>query len=154
MKDAEACEMRADACVKWRFQRSTDVVSLRDESKIRDSVASCCRASSRDAVPSAFRLPRRCAPRNDTELERFYLDNGRFTFFAVIFCAVLLCTVFQTFRSGNCSVFKRFVPENAPFSRKTHQICHCEEGAALAPDAAIFDGTICHPGTRHGKAAQ
>jgi len=27
------------------------------------------------------------------------------------------------------SYFKRFVPEIAPFSRKTHQICHCEEGA-------------------------
>ena len=68
-------------------------------------------------------------PRNDTGSERFCLENGRFSFFAVIFCTVLLCTVFQTFRSGNRFVFKRFVPEIAPFSRKTHQICHCEEGA-------------------------
>ena len=44
-------------------------------------------------------------PRNDTKLGRFYLENGRFSFFAVIFCAVSLCAVFQTFRSGNCSVF-------------------------------------------------
>ena len=49
-------------------------------------------------------------PRNDTELERFYLENGRFLFFAVIICTALLCTVFQTFRSGNCSVF----PQNLP----------------------------------------
>ena len=49
-------------------------------------------------------------PRNDTKLERFCLENRRFSFFAVIFCAVLLCTVFQTFRSGNCSVF----PQNLP----------------------------------------
>jgi hypothetical protein len=80
------------------------------------------------------------------------LENGRFSFFAVIFCTVLLCTVFQTFRSGNRFVFKRFVPEIAPFSCKTYQICHCEEGAVLAPDAAIFDGTICHPGTNYGCA--
>ena len=103
-------------------------------------------------MPSALRLPRRCAPRNDTNLERFYLENGRFLFYAVVFCAVSLCTVFQTFRSGNCSVFNRFVPENALFSRKTCQICHCEEGAAFAPDAAIFNGTICHPGTNYGCA--
>ncbi len=43
-------------------------------------------------------------PRNDTKLGRFYLENRRFLFYAVVFCAVLLCTVFQTFRSGNCSV--------------------------------------------------
>jgi len=82
-------------------------------------------------------------------LERFCLENGRFAFFAVIFCAVLLCTVFQT-----------FISEIVPFSNVSFrkllrfpakpQICHCEEGAALAPDAAIFNGTICHPGTRHG----
>jgi hypothetical protein len=54
-------------------------------------------------------------PRNDTELERFYLENGRFSFFAVIFlrlffCAVSLRIVFQAFRSKNCSVF----PQNLP----------------------------------------
>ena len=49
-------------------------------------------------------------PRNDTKLERFCLENGRFSFFAVIFCAVSLRIVFQTFRSGNCSVF----PQNLP----------------------------------------
>ena len=93
-------------------------------------------------------------PRNDTGSERFCLENGRFSFFAVIFCTVLLCTVFQTFRSGNRFVFKRFVPEIAPFSHKTHQICHCEEGAILAPDAAIFNGTICRPGTNYGCAGR
>ena len=64
------------------------------------------------------------------KLGRFYLENGRFSFFAVVFCEVSLCTVFQPFRSGTCSVFNRFVPEIVPFSRKTYQICHCEEGAS------------------------
>ena len=79
-------------------------------------------------MPQTLRLPRRCAPRNDTESGRFCLENGRFSFFAVIFCAVSLRIVFQTFRPGNCSVFNRFVPEIVPISRKTYQICHCEEG--------------------------
>ena len=43
-------------------------------------------------------------PRNDTKLRRFYLENGRFSFYAVIFYAMSFCIVFQTFRSGNCSV--------------------------------------------------
>jgi len=58
-------------------------------------------------------------PRNDTKFGRFCLENRRFLFFAVILCAVSLRT----------SSFKRFVPEIAPFSRKTYQNCHCEEGA-------------------------
>ena len=91
-------------------------------------------------------------PRNDTKSGRFCLENGRFLFYAVVFCAVSLRIVFQTFRSGNCSVFDRFVPEIVPFSRKTHQICHCEEGAAFAPDAAIFNESTCHPGTNYGCA--
>ena len=78
-------------------------------------------------------------PRNDTKLGRFYLENGRFLFYAVVFCAVSLRIVFQT-----------FIPEIVPFSRKTHQICHCEEGAIFAPDAAIFNGTICHPEANYG----
>ena len=61
-------------------------------------------------MPQTLRLPRRCAPRNDTKLERFYLENGRFLFYAVVFCAVSLRIVFQTFRSGNCPVF----PQNLP----------------------------------------
>ena len=57
---------------------------------------------------------------------------------------------FARYRSA--SFFKRFIPEIVPFSRKTHRICHCEEGAIFAPDAAIFDGTICHPETKYGCA--
>ena len=102
--------MRADARVKWRFQRSAVSVSLRDGSKIRDFVVFCHRASPRDAIPSALRLPRRYAPRNDTKSGRFNLENGRFSFFAVIFFAVSLRIVFQTFRSENCSVS----PQNLP----------------------------------------
>ena len=44
-------------------------------------------ASPRDAVPTTLRLPRRCAPRNDTELERFNLENGRFWMDADVFDA-------------------------------------------------------------------
>ena len=102
--------MRADARVKWRFQRSAVSVSLRDGSKRGNSVVFRCRASLRDAIPSALRLPRRCVPRNDTKLGRFNLENGRFSFFAVIFCAVSLRIVFQTFRSENSSDF----PKNPP----------------------------------------
>ena len=55
-------------------------------------------------------------------------------------------------RCRSASFFKRFVSEIAPFSRKTYQSCHCEEGAAFAPDAAIFNETICHPVTNYGCA--
>ena len=51
--------------------------------------------------------------------------------------AALLRIVFQ---NGNCFVFPqnrksfRFPakPKTVPFSRKTHQFCHCEEGAFCA----------------------
>ena len=36
------------------------------------------RASPRDAIPSAFRLPRRCAPRNDTKIGTFLLATQGF----------------------------------------------------------------------------
>ena len=49
--------------------------------------------------------------------------------------------VFQTFRSGNCSVF----PQNPPD-------LSLRGGRIFAPDAAIFDGTICHPVTNYGRA--
>ena len=113
-------------------------------------LATGCRAFNFKIATAALR------PRNDTKIGTFLLENGRFSFlllfFAVIFCVVLLRIVFQTFRSGNCSVFNCFVPEIVPISRKTYQICHCEEGAFFAPDAAIFDDAICHPGTNYGCA--
>ena len=75
------------------------------------SLRSLGRASVRDAVPLTLRLPRRCAPRNDTKTGTFLFENGCFSSFAVIFCAVvMLCIVFQTFRSGDYSVF----PQNPP----------------------------------------
>ena len=46
---------------------------------------------------------------------------------------------FQTFRSRNCSVF----PQNSPD-------LSLRGGRIFAPDAAIFDETICHPGTNYG----
>ena len=51
-----------------------------DKSKFRDYVVLCPRASPRDAIPLALRLPRRCAPRNDTESGRFFSKR--------MFCAI------------------------------------------------------------------
>ena len=45
---------------------------------------------------------------------------------------------------------KLFVPKIAPFSSKP--ISFVIARRARAPDAAIFDGTRRHPGTKHGKA--
>ena len=58
-------------------------------------------------------------PRNDTKIGMFLFGKRTFFIFAAIFCAV----------SPRISSFKRYVPEFVPFSRKTYQICHCEEGA-------------------------
>ena len=48
----------------------------------------------------------------------FIWKTDVFLFYAVVFFAVSLRIVFQT-----------FIPEIVPFSRKTYQSCHCEEGA-------------------------
>ena len=66
--------------------------------------ATGCHASNFKIATAALR------PRNDTKLGRFCLENRRFLFYAVVFCAVLLHIVFQPFRSGNCLVF----PQNPP----------------------------------------
>ena len=55
-------------------------------------------------------------------------------------------------RCCSAPFFKRFVLKTASFSSKPDQICHCEEGAFFAPNAAIFDGTRRHPGTEHGQS--
>ena len=56
-------------------------------------------------------------PRNDTKLGRFYLGNGRFTFFSYFL------------RCRAASFFKHFVLKTVPFFQKTYRFCHCEEGA-------------------------
>ena len=48
--------------------------------------------------------------------------------------------------------YKFFVLKTVTFPRKTYQFCHCEEGALLAPDVAIFDGTKRHPGTKYRES--
>ncbi len=58
VKYADACEMRANARVKWRFSRSAVAVSLRDRLKFLDFVVFCPRTLPRDAIPSTLRLPR------------------------------------------------------------------------------------------------
>ena len=106
--------------------------------------ATGCHASNFKIATAALR------PRNDTETGRFCLENGRFLFYAVVFCAVSLCIVFQT-----------FIPEIVPFSivsfRKLFRFPakptrFVIARRACAPDAAIFNETICHPGTNYGCA--
>ena len=61
------------ACAKCRFRGSADVVSLCGTDQILlDFVVLYPCASFRDAIPIALRLPRRCAPRNDTKMVGFY----------------------------------------------------------------------------------
>ena len=74
--------------------------------------ATGCRAFGFKIATAAVR------PRNDTKTGRFCLENGRFYFLRLFFA-----------QCRSASFFKRFVPEFVPFSRKPHQICHCEEGA-------------------------
>ena len=73
--------------------------------------------------------------------------NGHFAFYASAF---LRGAAPHRFSNVSSSFFKRFVPKIAPFSSKP--ISFVIARRARAPDAAIFDGTICHPGTKHGKA--
>ena len=70
--------MQACARVKWCFRRRAAGVSLRDDSKFGDSVVFRSRASPRDAIPLALRLPRRCAPRNDTKMVGFAIKPTTF----------------------------------------------------------------------------
>ena len=134
--------MQACARVKWRFRGSAVPVSLRDGSKIRDFVVFCHRASPRDAIPSALRLPR---PQSGLAMTRNWSvliwKTDVFQFLRLFFACC-----------HSASFFKHFVSEIVPISRKTNQFCHCEEGAIFAPDAAIFNESICHPGTKYGRA--
>ena len=106
--------------------------------------ATGCHASNFKIATAAVR------PRNDTKLGRFYLENRRFLFYAVVFCAVLLRIVFQT-----------FIPEIVPFSnvsfRKSFRFPakptrFVIARRARAPDAAIFNDAICHSVTNYGRA--
>ena len=126
--------MRTSARVKWRFRRSAAVVSLRDDPKFGDSVVFRSRASPRDAIPSALRLPRRCAPRNDTKLGRLYLGNGRFCFMRP-FRAETLRTVFQTFRSEIRFVRKAARRMQLPGKRSRTKKIGCPEKKYAAREA-------------------
>ena len=110
--------MQACARVKWRFRRRAAVVLLRDDPKFGDFVVSCSRASPRDSTSITLRLPRRCAPRNDTKLGRLYLGNGRFCFMRP-FRAETLRTVFQTFPSENRLLGGCSCPESAAGRNKS-----------------------------------
>ena len=78
-------------------------------------------------------------PRNDTKMERFYLENERFCF-RQPFSHGITPLKFETFRSENRSVFPA-KPINFFIARRAH----------FAPDAAIFDDAICHAVTKYGR---
>ena len=82
-------------------------------------------------------------PRNDTKSGRFNLENGRFSNFSVIFS-----------RCRFASFFKRFVPKTAPFFRKTHRICHCEEGACARRGNLKRNETASRNEARQGCAVK
>ena len=102
-----------------------------------------CHASNFKIATAALR------PRNDTKSGGLF-GKRTFLFYAVVFCAVSLRIVFQT-----------FIPEIVPFSivsfrkllrfpaKPTRFVI---ARRARAPDAAIFDGTICHPEANYGCA--
>ena len=74
-------------------------------------LASCSRASPRDSMPSTLRLPRpRCGLAMTRNWDGF---------------------VWKTNVFGRIQAFPARI--NVPFSLKTCQICHCEEGAILRP---------------------
>ena len=101
------------------------------------------------AVSAKTNVPFLHKPRNDMKLGRFCLENGRFLPYA----AFLRGAAPHRFSNGSSSFFKRFVPIVSKlfcFPAKPADFVIARR--ARAPDAAIFDGTICHPGTRHGKA--
>ena len=127
-----------------------------DSILLRAPVLPCSRASPRDAIPLTLRLPRRCAPRNDTKIGTFLFENGRF-----LFLRLFLRLFFA--RCGSAPFFKRFVPKIVPFSivsfRKllrfpAKPISLVIARRARAPDAAIFNGTRRHPGTKYGCAGR
>ena len=108
-----------------------------DKSKFRDYVVLCPRASFRDAIPLALRLPRRCAPRNDTESGRFFSKR--------MFCAI--CGHFlrsvAAHRLSNVSFRKSFrflvKPTDFVIARRAFSM----------PDAASFGRMRRHPGTNY-----
>ena len=87
-------------------------------------------------------------PRNDTKLERICLENGRFSFYAVIFCAVSLRIVFQTFISEIVPFSIVSFRKSFRFPAKPPRFVIARR--ARAPDAAIFNESTCHPGTNYG----
>ena len=89
-----------------------------DKSKFRDYVVLCPRASPRDAIPMALRLPRRYAPRNDTESGRFCSKR----MFCTI-CGHFLCSI-ALHRVSNVSFQKSFrfpaKPTDFVIARRAH----------------------------------
>ena len=113
-------------------------VSLRDGLKFCRFVLPCfatgCHTFAFQIATAAKR------PRNDTKLERYNLENGRFSSFAVIFCVLSLR-----------DRLKHSDLETGRFFIKPTSFVSLRGGRIFAPDAAILNESICHPGTKHGR---
>ncbi len=114
-------------------------VSLRDESEFWNFVGFCYRASSRDAMPLALRLPR---PQGGLAMTHNW---SVFIWKMYAFCCM------RSFLRGVASC--RF--SNISFQKL---LCFSERPTkfviarrARAPDAATFNGTRRNPGTKRGR---
>ena len=114
-------------------------VSLRDESEFWNSAGSCSRASSRDAMPLALRLPR---PQSGLAMTQNW---SVFIWKTDAFCCMRsFLRGVASYRFSNISFRK--LPR---FSERPTKFVIARR--ARAPDAAIFNGTRRNPGTRRGK---
>ena len=135
-------------CHTFGFKIATAALRPRNGTKMERFYLKTNVLGRMQAVSTKINVPFLHKSRNDTKSKRFCLENGRFAFYAAVFCAVLLRIVFQTFRHRFSNVLFR-----KPFCFPTKPIFRFVIARrARAPDAAILNGTRRHPGTKHGKA--
>ena len=152
------------------------MVFPRDKLKSRQFFVMYFRASSRDATPSTFRLPRRFAPRNDTGAVGSSIKSAVSDLFRAPMCPVLPCFAaghhacnFQIataasrprndkaggfyLKKERCFGLKTtaYDYKHSFFKQKRSKFMSLRGGRDFAPDAAIFNGTTRHPGTKYGK---
>ena len=102
-------------------------------------------------MPQTLRLPRPlCGLAMTQNWNVFVWKTDVFLFYAVAFCAVSLRIVFQAFISEIVPFSIVSFRKLLRFPAKPTRFVIARR--ARAPDAAIFDGTICHPGTNYGCA--
>ena len=114
-------------------------VSLRDESEFWNSAGSCYRASSRNAMPVALRLPR---PQGGLAMTQNW---SVFVWKTDAFCCMRsFLRGVASYRFSNISFQKLLC-----FSERPTKFVIARR--ARAPDAAIFNGTRRNPGTKRGR---